>query len=136
MIASDMVTWIATLLSLTPATSIFLNSRPNGKEAPNVVSVWDCPTYDNVNGSGLAMDNWGVQIEFRNKAAANAKSQAMIVHKAIMGFSGQLHISSPVVDVVTCDQVPYALGQDEDMLHTVMSKYRLTVESTGDAIRI
>jgi hypothetical protein len=138
MIAEYFINHVIGLLTITWGVDAYVEFVPDKPD--NCVTCFDIPSWELQESSALAVDNFGVQIQYRNKLFKLAQAQAMQVHKAIVGYSGTWQsidaLSSIKVSMITCLKMPLHLGVDQKQRHEIMAIYRVRAESVGDSFRL
>jgi hypothetical protein len=138
MIAEYFMNYVMSILGIGWGVDAYVEFVPDKPD--NCVTCFDIPAWELIESSALAVDNFGVQIQYRNKLFKSAQAQAMLVHKAIVGYSGDWQsvdtLSTIKVSMVTCLKMPLHLGMDPNQRHEVMAIYRVRAESVGDLFRL
>ena len=138
MIAEYFMNHLISILGIAWGVDAYAEFVP--EKPDNLVVCFDIPTWELQESSAIAVDNYGVQVQYRNKLFKSAQAQAMQVHKAIVGYSGNWQsidtLSWIKVSMITCLKMPFHVGVDPSKRHEVVAIYRVRAESVGDLFRL
>jgi len=84
---------------------------------------------------GFGVDNSGVQVVVRDTDYTWVRDKIVAIHKAVIGFSGDLGDGSDVTNI-TIAQNPASIGRDSQARAEWSAHYEVRFKTSGDAFRV
>jgi hypothetical protein len=132
MIATDIATYLAGKGHGIVNTDLFSDFQPD--EPDNCIVFYNESAPSLPESDALAVDQYGLQVLVRNTANSTARSKILDIHRALVGFSGEL--SGQTITDLCIVTPPTTIGRDEHNRAEWSAHYRYRLLSTGDEFRL